>query len=109
MSVSEADIAFAKELFSELPNLTTRKMMGGLCLYSDGVIFALLYSDSTIYLKGQGAFVTKLEAMGATRWTYVRKDGKVTKMPYWTCPDSVLDDPEEACTLAREALTYLET
>ena len=47
MSVSEADIAFAKELFDGLGTLTTRKMMGGLCLYSDRIIFALLYSDGT--------------------------------------------------------------
>jgi len=46
MAVSEADIAFAKELFDGLGTLTSRKMMGGLCLYSDGTIFALLYSDA---------------------------------------------------------------
>lgn len=109
MSVSEADIAFALELFSDLPDLSSRKMMGGLCLYSEGTIFALLYSDGTLYLKGSGAFIEKLEEMGATRWTYEKKDGKVTQMPYWTCPDSVLDDPEEACALAREALSYLES
>ena len=41
MSVSDADIAGALELFDALGDLTTRKMMGGLCLYHDGTIFAL--------------------------------------------------------------------
>jgi len=43
MSLSEGDAAFAKDLFSELPALSTRKMMGGLCLYSSGTIFALVH------------------------------------------------------------------
>lgn len=108
MSVSDADIAFAKELFEGVGDITTRKMMGGLCLYSGGTIFALLYSDGTLYLKGAGDFVSKLEDLGTTRWTYERKDGKITGMPYWTLPDAALDDPVYACDLAREALQYLE-
>jgi DNA transformation protein len=108
VSVSDADIAFAKELFADLGDITTRKMMGGLCLYSSGTIFALLYSDGQLFIKGAGAFIDKLEALGTTRWTYERDNGKITQMPYWTMPDAALDDPEHACELAREALTYLE-
>ena len=48
MSVSPAEIAFALELFEGLGRLTTRRMMGGLCLYSDGVLFALLQSDGSL-------------------------------------------------------------
>jgi len=36
MSLADADIAFAKELFSDIPDLSTRKMFGGLGLYSAG-------------------------------------------------------------------------
>ena len=43
MSIAEADIAFAKELFSGLGDVTSRKMMGGLCLYHDGTIFAIIH------------------------------------------------------------------
>lgn len=107
MSVSEADIAFACELFDQIPNVTTRKMMGGLCLYSDGTIFALIYSDGQIYLKGKGDFVAQIEALGGSRWTYQREGGKVTAMPYWTLPDQYLDDPTEACALAARALEHL--
>ena len=108
MSVSDADIAFAKELFADLPNLTSRKMMGGLCLYSDGTIFAIIHSDGKIYLKGSGDFIAKLEALNCSRWTYTRKDGKETGMPYWSLPDAALDDPDHACDLARDALRHLE-
>jgi len=107
MAVSDADIAFAKELFDGLGTLTTRKMMGGLCLYSDGTIFALLYSDGTLYIKAQGAFIDEVKALGCTQWTYQREGKKPVAMPYWTLPDTCLDDPEEARVLARRALSHL--
>ena len=36
-----------------------------------------------------------------------RKNGAAASMPYWTLPDAYLDDPEEACALAREAMAAL--
>ncbi len=107
MSISDADIAFALELLEGLGPVTTRKMMGGLCLYADGTIFAILHSDGSIWLKGAGAFADRMTAEGWTRWTYSRDGKKVTAMPYWQLPDAALDDPSLACTLAREALREL--
>ncbi|MDH5453481.1 MAG: TfoX/Sxy family protein [Paracoccaceae bacterium] len=108
MSISDADIAFALELFDGLGPLTTRKMMGGLCLYQEGTIFAILHGDGSIWLKGAGAFSDRITAEGWTRWTYSRDGGKVTAMPYWRLPDAALDDPEAACKLARDALSQLK-
>lgn len=109
MSVSEADIAGALELFDALGDLTTRKMMGGLCLYHNGTIFALLHSDGQVYLKAQSPdMIAKLETMGGVRWTYQREGrDKPTGMPYWSLPDAALDDADLACDLARETLTTL--
>ena len=107
MSVSSEEIAFARDLFGGLGDLTTRKMMGGLCLYHNGTIFAIVHPDSGILLKGAGAFAARLESMGCTRWTYTRKTGQSAAMPYWTMPGAALDDPEEAVALAREALRHL--
>ena len=108
MSVSDEEIAHALELFDGLGGLTTRKMMGGLCIYHDGTIFALLMSDGQLYLKGAGAFQDVLEAEGCARWQYTREGkDKPTFMPYWTMPDAALDDPEEAVNWARRALEHL--
>ena len=107
MSISDGDIAFALELFEGLGPMTTRKMMGGLCIYSDGTIFAILHSDGSVWLKGAGAFAERVEAEGWDRWTYSRDEGKVTAMPYWRLPDAALDDPSLACNLAQEALSHL--
>lgn len=109
MSVSEEDIAHALDLFSDLGDLTTRKMMGGLCIYHQEVIFAILMSDGVLKIKAQDPdFIAKLEGMGAEHWTYTREGrDKPTAMPYWTVPEAALDDPEFACSLARETLETL--
>jgi len=105
VSLSEADIAFATELFSPLPDLTTRRMFGGMGLYSGGVIFALMRSDGQILLKARkGEFATRLADMGAEVWAYTRNNGTVSTMPYWTLPDAALDDPELAVTLGQASL-----
>jgi DNA transformation protein len=107
MSMTKEDIAYTVDLFSGLGEVTTRRMMGGLCLYHEGTIFAIVQSDMGLMIKGAGAFVDELEARGCTRWVYTRKDGGTAAMPYWTLPPDCEDDPEAASALAREALKYL--
>lgn len=107
MAVSEEEIAHALDLFGALGDLTTRKMFGGLAIYHRGTIFALLMSDGRTLLKGQGDMQGQFDDQGMERWTYTRPGKKPTAMPYWALPDSALDDPEEAVTLARSALSHL--
>ncbi|MEO0381682.1 MAG: TfoX/Sxy family protein [Pseudomonadota bacterium] len=107
MAVSSEEIAHALDLFADLGPLSTRKMFGGLSIYCDGVIFAILMSDGRLLLKGQGDMQARFEAMGLARWAYTRKDGSPTHMPYWHLPDSALDDASEAVDLARQALMHL--
>lgn len=104
MAVSDADIAQALDLFSDLGPLTTRKMMGGLCLYRNGTIFALLRSDGTLFLKARGPLAEALEAEGAVQFGAGDPRGL---MPYWTLPEDALDEPERACDWARRALAEL--
>ncbi len=107
MSLSPGDIDFAVELFSGLGEISTRRMMGGLCLYHDGTIFAIMRSDGALLLKGAGDFTTELEDVGCTQWVYTRDNGKSGAMPYWSMPDAALDDPDLACDWARRALAQL--
>ncbi|WP_299376868.1 TfoX/Sxy family protein [uncultured Tateyamaria sp.] len=107
MAVSDEEIEHALDLFAGLGPLTTRKMFGGLAIYADGVIFAVLMRDGRLLLKGQGEMQARFEAMGLERWTYARSGKPPTAMPYWHLPDSALDDAEEATTLARAALAHL--
>jgi len=107
MSISDADIAFALELFAPLGGLSHRKMMGGVTLYRDGQIFALAGSTGTIYLKATGAFADRLAGEGAQKFTSTGRNGKSQSMGYWTLPDAAHDDPEVACDWARLALEHL--
>lgn len=107
MSVSDSEIAFALELFEDLGPLTVRRMFGGMCLYRDDTVFAILRSDGAILLKAAGEFRDRVETDGWEPWTYTRKSGKQAAMPYWRLPDDVLDEPEQACRLAQDALASL--
>ena len=107
MAISDQDIAFAVDLFEPLGEITTRKMMGGLCLYHDGTIFAMVHGDGQIYLKAQGDLIAELESAGCAQWTYSRNGGPERGMPYWTFPADALDDPQTACGWAKKALKIL--
>jgi DNA transformation protein len=103
MSVSDSDIAFVHELFDGVGGLTHRKMMGGLSIYSEGQIFAILSSSGRIYLKAADAFAAEMAAEGAVK--FEMEDGR--GMNYWTLPEAALDDPDLACDWARRALAAL--
>ncbi|MDG1866967.1 MAG: TfoX/Sxy family protein, partial [Yoonia sp.] len=108
MNLGAGDMDFARELFSDIPDLTTRRMFGGMGLYCGGTIFALMMSDGRILLKAaKGPFADRMAQLGGNEWTYTHKTGAQAAMPYWSLPDAYLDDPEAACALARDALDAL--
>lgn len=98
MSVSDADIAFALDLFRGLGDVTHRKMFGGLGLYRDGAIFAVVSSEGRIYLKAQGEMAAELQSDGAEQFH---------NMPYWSLSEHALDDPESAVELAQRTIASL--
>ena len=107
VALTDGDIAYVCELFASLGPLTTHKMFGGLALYSDGVIFAVMLSDGRVMLKGAGAMQDRFDDMGLIRWTSNRDGKPPSAMPYWALPESALDDPDAAAGLARAALAHL--
>jgi len=105
VSVAEEDIAFARDIFSELGKITSRKMMGGATFYADGAIFAIVSGEGQIYLRSKDALAARLLSEGERKFQWENpKTGKVGSMGYVTLPDAALDDPALACSLAREAL-----
>ena len=108
MSLSAEQIAAARDLFSGLGDITTMRMMGGLCLHHRGTIFAIVMGDGGIFIKASGDMIATLEAEGCTQWHYQRAGRAAPSyMPYWTLPDAAYDDPDTACDSARWVLAHL--
>lgn len=92
-----------EELFNGLGPVAIRRLFGGKGIYHHGVIFALILRDE-LMLKGDDLVAADYEAAGCRRWTYRNKrHGGEVAMPYWTAPESALDDPDEMTTWARMA------
>jgi len=104
MAVSQAQLDFVTDLFSGVGNIRSRKMMGGLCIYCDTQIFAMLHSDDRLFLKASGDLAQELQRLGCEKFSFTRKDGRQGSMGYWSLPDSALDNPAEACRWGKKAL-----
>ena len=98
--MTEADIA---DLFAGLGPVSVRRLFGGKGIYHDGVIVAIELRGE-LMLKADAECAPDFEAAGCRQWTYTgSRHGKVVAMPYWTVPDSALDDPDEMAIWARKA------
>jgi DNA transformation protein and related proteins len=71
-------------LFQVVPSVTTRKMFGGVSIYSEGRIFAVL-DDNSIYLKADDAVIPEYEASGGQPFTFIGANG-VASMKYYRFP-----------------------
>lgn len=78
-----------------LGNVTTRAMFGGYGLFSDDVMFAIIDSNGTAYLRVDATTRPLYEQAGSTHHG---------AMPYWQIPTAVRHHPE-LLVWARTALT----
>ena len=91
------------DLFSGLGAVSIRRLFGGKGIYFDGVIVAVEIRGE-LMLKADGVSAPDFAAAGARQWTYTgSRHGRLVSMPYWTVPDSAVDDPEEFASWARKA------
>ncbi|HZP19183.1 MAG TPA: TfoX/Sxy family protein [Bauldia sp.] len=96
-----------EELFAPLGGVTFRRMFGGIGIFREGIMFALVSGD-TLYLKADDVTSPAYAAEGSAPWTYPGMRGKATAMPYWRLPDRLLDEPEEFVAWARAAFAVAE-
>ena len=87
------DIEAIHEMFEGLGPVTVKPMFGGKGIYHQGRILALVVAGEML-LKADKLSAGKFEAAGSTQWSYEGKK-KPVKMPYWSIPDSAMDDPDE--------------
>lgn len=85
--------SFLEDLFAPLGGVRFRRMFGGLGVYRDGVMFALV-ADDVLYLKADESARAAFEAEGCGPFRYEAK-GKAVTMSYWRLPERLYDEPEE--------------
>jgi DNA transformation protein len=91
------------DLFAGLGPVSIRRLFGGKGIYHGGVIVAVEIRGE-LMLKADAVSAPDFEAAGARQWTYTgSRHGKLVAMPYWTVPDSAVDDPDEFALWARKA------
>ena len=82
-----------EELFATIEGATLRRMFGGIGVFKDGLMFALV-ADDILYMKADEATAPRFAAEGFGQWIYPGRDRPVP-MPYWQVPDRLFDDADE--------------
>ena len=81
------------ELFEPVGGVSFRKMFGGIGIFREGIMFALV-ADDALYLKADETTTADFKAEGCGPFVYDGKD-KPHVMPYWRLPERLYDEPEE--------------
>lgn len=89
----EAAAALVEDLQS-LGTLRSKAMFGGVGIFDDDMMFAMVDREGATLLRGADGEVDDWVAAGA------EKHGR---MPYWTIPDAVRADPDETLAWGRRA------
>jgi DNA transformation protein len=104
------DPEFIRDLFAQFSPVTVRRMFGGAGIYSDGLMFGLVF-DGAIYLKVDETTIPDFEREGSRPFVYHRKSaGGIAQhsLPYWRLPERLYDEPDELAIWAARALAIQE-
>ncbi len=102
MPVSSAYVEYVLEQVARTGRVTSRRMFGGVGLYSDGQFFGLI-ADDTLYFKVGDETRSEYEARGMKPFRPY-EDRPEVSMSYYTVPADILDDAEELVAWARRAV-----
>jgi DNA transformation protein len=91
-----------KEIFASLGRVTVRRMFGGVGVFAEGVMIALV-ADGELYLKVDEETIPAFRAERSGPFIYGAR-GRRIAMSYWRLPERLLDEPDELGEWARAAL-----
>src|SRR6186713_1864963 len=97
MSVSNSYLSFVLEQLGDVPRVVTKRMFGGIGIYSDGTFFAVIDND-TLFFKVDETLAKRYRDKGMPPFAPI--PGAKPMMGYYQVPSDVLED---ASTLARWA------
>ena len=96
-------LPYVLELLAPQDGISARAMFGGHGIYRNGVMFALIASD-TLYLKVDATNQADFEHAGSRPFVYQSKNrAKPVQMSYWEAPPAALERSEVMCQWAAGA------
>jgi DNA transformation protein len=94
------------DLFEPVGGVSIRKMFGGMGVFREGIMFALV-ADGVLYLKADEGTTADFQAEGCGPFVYDGKN-KPHVMPYWRLPERLYDEPDEFRDWALAAFAVAE-
>lgn len=85
---------------TELGAVTSKKMFGGIGLFLDGLMFAKISGNGTVFLKVDDSNRADYEALGGEKF---HSANKKKGMPYYEVPPGILDDDSEFLAWAKKS------
>ena len=92
---AEEAAAHLVEALSGIGDITSRKMFGGHGIFHQGKMFAMIDSSGNAFLRSDEFLLTRFKKAGS------EKHGG---MPYYSIPESVMDDHEELLIWANDSI-----
>ena len=103
MAVSASFKDFVAEQLAPVGPIEIRRMFGGAGIFADGLMFALIVSD-TLYFKTDEPGAKLFEEEGSAPFSYETSRGTHTLGSYWRVPERLYDEPDEMIVWARRAI-----
>lgn len=94
-------VDYLSEVFETFGPIRAKRMFGGWGIYFDELMFGLV-ADDVLYLKADAESEPEFLELGLEPFEY-RKQGRLTRISYYTAPDIVFEDPDEARAWATRA------
>jgi len=106
MAVSDSYLAFVLEQLAGVRALVTKRMFGGVGIYSGDVFFAVIDND-TIFFKVDDELATRYRKAGMP--PFAPMPDKPPMKSYYQVPPDVLEDADEMVTWAKESIVRAGT
>lgn len=103
MPVSANFLDYALDQLRELGAVRTRRMFGGIGIYSGEVFFALI-DDDVLYFKVDDSNRNAYTARGSEPFRPVADDPNAVSLSYYQVPEDVLEDPDELKAWAHKSI-----
>ena len=103
MPVTKDYVSYVLEQLAPLRSVTSRRMFGGIGLYSDGLFFALI-DDDTLFFKTGDENRADYESRGMRRFNPFPDAPPGAGTGYHEVPADVLEDAEQLSAWARKSI-----